>query len=86
MKTYRSALPQAWFAAGAAAMTALVISLAVVVPATITLAPGASPVLDGAVSIATEVAIVPHRIEVFATRLPAAVASDEVAPARSPKS
>jgi len=86
MNSFRSAAPQVWFAAGAAAITALVLSLAVVVPATIAPKTRHASTLVRAQPTATEVAIVPHRIEVIGTRVPAAVASDEVMPVRLPKS
>ena len=85
MKTYQSELPRGWFGAAAAAIGVLVVSLAVVVPATIA-ADRRGPTVAHTTPAATEVAILPSRIEVFATRLPAAVASDDVAPARAPKS
>ena len=86
MKTYRSELPRGWFGAAAAAIGVLVVSLAVVVPATIAADSRGPAAVSRAIPAATEVAIMPSRIEVFATRLPAAVASDDVAPIGAPKS
>ena len=78
MNEYRSNAPRALFAVSAIAMGVLVTTLAVVAPVTFG---AASDATLAATRTATEVAIVPSRIEVFGVReaLAAEVDSESVA-------